>query len=144
MKAKYFFRTASIFFVLFAAGHTYGFLNFRPPTPEALAVYRSMQDVSFRVGSANFSYGGFYQGFGLYITVYLLFSAVLAWQLGAQDRRMQSMGWTLFVVQLTGAALSWKYFGAGPLIFSTIVAVCLGCGAYLLGSMEPNQARKTS
>ena len=32
------YRTAAIVFLLFAAGHTFGFLTLTPPTSEAIAV----------------------------------------------------------------------------------------------------------
>ena len=62
----------------------------------------------------DYSYGGFYEGFGLYISVYLLFSAILAWQLGniaaASPHVIGMIGWTFFGVQVVGLALSCIYF----------------------------------
>src|SRR5271165_4000097 len=81
MKVPYLYRIAAVLLVLFAAGHTIGFLSFKPPTAEGLAVRDAMMDVHFQVKSADLSYGGFYKGFGFFITVYLLFSAFLAWHL---------------------------------------------------------------
>ena len=83
MNATVLYRIACVLLILFAAGHTVGFLNFNPPTAEARAVRDSMNSVHFQVRGASFSYGGFYIGFGLYVTAYLLFSAFLAWHLGA-------------------------------------------------------------
>ena len=83
MNATAFYRIASVLLILFAAGHTFGFLSFKPPSPEALAVRDSMNNVHFQVRESSFSYGGFYKGFGLYVTAYLLFSAFLMWHLGA-------------------------------------------------------------
>ena len=76
------YRVAAVLFVLFAAGHTFGFLKFKPTTPDGIAVRDSMKSVHFRVESGDYSYGGFYDGFGWYISAYMLFSAFLAWQLG--------------------------------------------------------------
>jgi hypothetical protein len=69
MKATLPYRIASVLFVLFAAGHTFGFLNFKPPTAEGLAVRDAMNNVHY---GANLSYGGFFVGFGLCVTVYML------------------------------------------------------------------------
>jgi hypothetical protein len=130
MKSKFLYRAASVLFVLFAAGHTFGFLNFRPPTAEAVAVRDAMDRVHF-VG--NHSYGGFYIGLGLYATVYLLFSAFLAWQLGTLSARApqaaRPLGWTLFAVQLASLALAYLYFGAPPMVFSALTAICLFAAA---------------
>ena len=82
MNATLFYRIAAALLVSFAAGHTFGFLRFKPPTSDALAVRDAMNNVHFQVRGSDFSYGGFYRGFGLTITVYLLFSAFLAWHLG--------------------------------------------------------------
>jgi len=86
VNATLLYRIASVLLVLFAAGHTFGFMRFKPSTPDALAVRDAMNNVHFQVRGANFSYGGFYTGFGLTITVYLLFSAFLAWHLGGLAR----------------------------------------------------------
>ena len=77
MKAAWLYRTASIIFVLFAAGHTYGFLSFRPASAEGRAVWEAMNNVQFQQGGASFTYAGFYVGFGLSATVFLLFLAFL-------------------------------------------------------------------
>jgi len=37
-----------------------------------------MNNVQFQIGRGSFSYGGFYTGFGLFATLYLLFSAYVA------------------------------------------------------------------
>ena len=134
MKAKLFYRIAAVLFVLFAAGHTFGFLKFKPPTPEGIAVRDSMKNVHFRVEGRDYSYGGFYDGFGWYISAYLLFSAFLAWQLGrmasAGANVVGAIGWAFFAVQVIGLALSCIYFIPIPAIFSGIVALCLGLAAW--------------
>src|SRR5260370_29625791 len=79
MTATLLYRIAALLFVLFAAGHTVGFLRFRPASPQGRAVWDSMHTVRVQLGRGSFTYGGFYVGFGLYNTVFLLFSAVLAW-----------------------------------------------------------------
>jgi len=90
MKATLLYRIASVLFVLFAAGHTFGFLSFKPPTAEGLAVRDAMNNVHF---GANLSYGGFFVGFGLYVSLYLLFSACVAWHLGGLAGRLpQAIG----------------------------------------------------
>ena len=133
MSARTLYRSASVLFVLFAVGHTFGFLRFRPPSPEALAVREAMTNVHFQVGHATFTYGGFYTGFGLYITLYMLFSAVLAWQLGDMamnaPQSVKTLGWTFFGVQIAGLILSLAYFSVGPALLSGVVAACLGGAA---------------
>jgi hypothetical protein len=80
MSATILFRIAAVVFLLFALGHTFGFLSFKPPTAEGLAVQKAMGDVVFKVGGSDLSYGAFYRGFGLSCTISILFSAILCWQ----------------------------------------------------------------
>lgn len=130
MKAVTLYRIASVLLVLFAAGHTFGFLKFKPSSAEGLAVRDAMNNVHFQVGGSTFSYGGFYTGFGLYITLYLLFSAFLAWHLGTiasnSPQAIGALGWVFCAVQVVSLILSWKYFSAAPAVFSAAVAICLG------------------
>lgn len=133
------FRSAAALFVIFALGHTLGFLRFVPPTAEGVAVRDAMQSVSFQVGGSRFSYGGFYRGFGLYITLYLVFSAYLAWYLGDLARTAPAvvppLGWLLAAVQGVGFVLSWLYFSTIPALFSAVIALLLAAATWLARSL---------
>ena len=141
MKATFLFRAAAVLFVLFAAGHTAGFLTFQPPSAEGRAVFADMNRVHFIIGSSTYSYGNFYKGFGLFITVFDLFTAYLAWYLGSLARRHEArivaaIAWPLAGLQLVGFVLSWLYFGTGPMIFSALGAAILA-GGTVLTKTEP-------
>lgn len=133
MKATWLYRTAAIIFVLFALGHTFGFLKFRPHSPEGLAVFNSMNDVHFAEQGATFSYGNFYKGFGLSISVNMLLSAFVAWHLGQlakkQPNAVGALGWAFAAVQLAGVILSWLYIAVVPALFSLAVLICLALAA---------------
>jgi hypothetical protein len=140
MKAAWLYRIAAILFLLFATGHTIGFLKFVPPTPEGQAVMNAMNNVHLQAGTA-YTYGAFYRGFGLFVTLYMLFAAFVAWHLGELTRKFPgaagSLPWTFFCLQLIGLALSWKYFSPPPVVFSALVALCVGCAAVLVRSAPP-------
>jgi len=142
------YRVASVVFVLFAAGHTFGFLNFKPPTPEAAAVRESMMRVHFHVGASTFSYGGFYVGFGLTITAYLLLAALLTWHLGGVARTapgtIGALGCGFFALQLVCLVLCWVYFSAVPAALSAFLAVCLGSAAWITRSHPETGARRVA
>jgi hypothetical protein len=142
-KAILLYRIASLLFVVFAAGHTVGFLTFKPLSPEGLAVRDAMQTVHFQVKGASFTYADFYTGFGLYATVYLLFSAFLAWYLGKLARTtpqaIGSLAWVFVAVQVASLILSWRYFLLPPVILSALLVVCLGLAGWLL---KTSQAQK--
>lgn len=136
MNATLLYRAAAVLLVLFAAGHTFGFLKFKAPTPEGLAVRDAMNSVHFQVGSSTFSYGGFYVGFGLTVSAYLIFAAFLSWHLGGlaatNPRAIGALGWVFFALQLVSLALSVKYFSVVPAVSSGLVAACLGWAAWLV------------
>jgi hypothetical protein len=133
VSATLLYRIAAVLLVLFAVGHTFGFLQFTPPTPQGVAVRDAMESVHFTVDGTTISYGGFYRGFGLSITVNMLFMALLAWHLGTLARTAPQtigvVGWGFFVAQLGGVALSFKYFPGVPAALSSVVAICVGWAA---------------
>ena len=135
MKATWLYRIAAVVFILFAAGHTFGFLTFRPHTSAGAAVFDAMNNMSFEEHGTRYSYGRFYRGFGLSCSVAMLFSAFIAWHLGGLAAKFPqaigALGWAFFVVQLAGVYLSWKYFGPPPMVFSAVLALGLGCAAWL-------------
>jgi hypothetical protein len=147
LKASVFYRMASVLLLLFAVGHTFGFLAFRPPTAEGLAVFDAMNRVQFQVGNATFSYGHFYKGFGLSITLFELFEAYLAWYLGSLVQRgsdaIAALSWPFVVLQVTGLVLAWMYFGTVPLVLSVLVAVCLAIATVLV-RVESRSGAETS
>lgn len=133
MKATVFYRLAALIFVLFFLGHTIGFLSFRPHSAEGVAVYDAMNSVHFQEGGASFTYGNFYRGFGLAVSVFMLFSAYLSWHLGwlarTNPRVIGLLGWIFCLVQVTGIITGWIYFSYVQALFSAAVAFCLGLAA---------------
>jgi succinate dehydrogenase hydrophobic anchor subunit len=127
--ATLWFRISAVILLLFAAGHTFGFLTFKPPTEQGQAVREAMANVHFEVGGRIFSYGGFYHGFGLSATVSMLFEAFVCWFLGGLARRnpreVAPIGWALVVQQIAGMVLSLMYFGVPPTAFSAVLTICL-------------------
>jgi hypothetical protein len=135
MKATLLYRIASVLLVLFALGHTVGFLRFKPPSPEGLAVRDAMNHTHFQLKTGTYSYGDFYIGFGLTATAYLLFSAFLAWHLGklakTSPQAIGTLGWVFCMAQVVGMVLSWIYFAPPPVVFFALTALCLGWAARL-------------
>ena len=133
MRATVWFRVTAGLMLLFAAGHTFGFLTFDPATAEGRAVWEAMKSTHFTVGGSTFSYGEFYLGFGLTISAVQLFEAWLAWQLGSMARRgVRDAGviaWGMVVLQLIGFGLSWRYFSIVPAALSLVTAFTLAMGA---------------
>lgn len=136
MSPKLLYRIAAVALVLFAAGHTMGFLTFRPASSEAVAVLAAMRNVHFDFNGAPRTYSDFYTGFGLMVTVYLLFCGLLAWHLGGlAARRPEAIGWLAWIfaaAQLACLVLCIQYFFIVPTVFSAVIVVCLLGAAWRL------------
>jgi hypothetical protein len=134
------YRIAAVLLVLFAAGHTAGFLQFVPPSAEGVAVRDSMQRVEFDFDGKKHSYGGFYTGFGLTVTALLLFSAIVAWNLSTLARTTPQaigvIGWSLCVCQLVVCLLSWHYFFLPPTLLSGLAAIATGWATWRASAGE--------
>ncbi len=135
MNSTRLFRISAVFFVLFALGHTFGFLSFKPATAEGLAVMHAMDAVHFTGQGKTFSYGGWYRGFGLTATISMLFEAFLAWHLGTMAKRaardVKPLGWAFFAWQLPSLVLSFLYFGIPPMVLSTLVTALIARATWL-------------
>jgi hypothetical protein len=128
--AKWLYRIAAIVLVLFAAGHTAGFLRFKPPNVAGLAVHDAMHAVHFQLDGRGYTYEDFYKGFGLFVTAEMLFAAFVAWHLGAHPGN-RALGWALTALQLASLVLSVMYFFPVTWIFSAVILVCVGWAAWL-------------
>ena len=80
MKASALYRIAAVLLLLFDAGHTSGFPWSDPKWGVDL---RSVRSTHFYIMGFSRTHWDFYIGFGLFVSVFLLLSAVLAWQLGS-------------------------------------------------------------
>src|SRR6266480_5703758 len=134
MKAPILYRISSVLLLLFAAGHTFGF---RKNNPEwgADAVLGLMRSVHFDAQGFTRTYWDFFSAFGLFFSVFLLFAAVLAWQLGGLPAeifaRMRRTAWALAICFAAFTALSLRYAFTTPIIFSTMITMCLIAAAWL-------------
>jgi len=142
LKASLFYRIAAVLLLLFDIGHTVGFLQ-HDPEWKVDSLIGSMKSIHFDVQGFSRSYWDFFVGFGLFVTVFLLLAAVVAWQLGRLDAetltRVRGIGWSLALGFVVLTFLSFRYFFILPLIFSIVIAVCLIVAAWL--SAKPSRAK---
>jgi hypothetical protein len=131
---KALYRIASVLLLLFALGHT---LGFRQNNPEwaAGSVIDAMRSLHFDAQGFKRSYWDFFSAFGLFFTVFLLFAAVLAWQLSSLPveifARVRPMAWALAICFAAVTALSFKYAFTTPIVFSVLITICLITAAWL-------------
>ncbi|HKX00155.1 MAG TPA: hypothetical protein VJN43_20615 [Bryobacteraceae bacterium] len=136
MKPSWLYRIASIVLLLFAAGHTMGFRQIDPKWGVDSLVH-SMQTVHFNFNGTERTYWDFYVGFGLFVTVLMVFASIVAWQFGSLPAEtlasMRLSAWGFAVCFAVVAYLSWRYFFALPVGFSIVIFLCLTTAAWLSG-----------
>jgi hypothetical protein len=134
MKASLLYRIASILLLLFAIGHTLGFRQTNPAWGVA-SLIDSMRSIHFDAQGFTRTYWDFFSAFGLFFSVFLLFSAVLAWQLGGLPAeifaRVRRIAWALAISFAAVTALSLRYAFSTPIVFSTIITMCLIAAPWL-------------
>jgi hypothetical protein len=134
LKASIFYRIASVLLLLFAAGHTFGFRQ-SDPQWGVDALLGSMRSIHFAVQGFSRSYWDFFVGSGLFVGVFLLFAAVLAWELGRLPAetlaRLRGIAWAFALCFAVVTFLSWRYFFILPIVFTATITVCLIAAAWL-------------
>ena len=136
MRVSLLYRVASGLLVLFAIGHTLGFRR-TDPRWGADSVVGSMRTTRFNVDGLSRTYWDFFTGFGLFVTIFLLFAAILAWELGGlvKDQLMPLLvvSWAFAICFVCITVLSWMYFFIIPGVFSSVIGLCLVLAAWLAG-----------
>jgi hypothetical protein len=129
------FRIAAYLLALLFLGHTGGgMLSQKSMGLPSDAVFTAMKTVHFNFNGADATWYGFWFGFGLTVSAYTLFSAIVAWQLDkiAPDRwsSVSTIAWVFAATHFANAILSWKYFFLAPTLFSLGAAALIALGAY--------------
>ena len=131
---------SSVLLIFFAAAHTIGFRS-APPEWRVDALVASMRSIHFNEQGFNRSYWDLYVGFGFFVTVFFLFSAVLAWQFaGLRPETLSSLrgpAWAFAICYVVVTILSWRFFFIAPIVCSGLVSICLIAAAWL--SAKPAQ-----
>lgn len=126
MRPSLFFQIAALASLLFAVGHTAGFLSFRPKSIEGQAALKAMA-VAFTEDGTRFSYEGFFVGFGLSCTLAMLLVAAWSWWLGALVRTAPRAtivpGTALIAYHVGGLVLALLYFPVPAIAFSALLAI---------------------
>ena len=127
-------RVASALLVVFCVMHTAGgMLAQKSLGPDADAVFAAMKRVHFTFNDSDATFYGFWFGFGLTASVFLLFSAVVAWQLDRvppeEWSQVSVVAWALIASHVANTILAWQYFFAGPGVFGIVITALLVAGA---------------
>jgi hypothetical protein len=134
MRVSVLYRIAAVLIVLFAIGHTLGFRQF-DPSWGVEALVGSMRSIQFEVQGFSRTYWDFFVGSGFSVSVFLLFAAVVAWQLSGLSAEtlalMRGISWGLALSFVALTILSWSYFFFLPILFTVLITVCLVAAAWL-------------
>jgi hypothetical protein len=126
LSTRVLYRIAAVLILLFDVGHTAGYPWTDPAWGAAPAI---MQSGHFRVFGFTRTYWDFYVGFGLFVSVFLLLAAILAWQLGSLPPQtlplLRVTAWSLALSFAAVSVLSCLYFFAVPIVFSFVITVFL-------------------
>ncbi len=131
------YRIAAVLLVLYAIGHTIGFQRVDPRWGVDDLIDR-LRKTRFAVqGRQDRSYWGFILGFGYFCTVLMLFTALLAWQLGGLPQATLAMipfvTWGFAIAYAVATVVTVRYFFVAPSVFSTVTTLCLVIAAWLSG-----------
>jgi hypothetical protein len=134
MKASVFYRIAGVLLLLFALGHTLGFRQ-SDPAWGVDALLGAMRSIHFEVQGFNRTYWDLFQAAGFCVGVFYFFAAILAWQLGglpaATLALMRGTAWAFALCFAAITFVSCKYLFALPIVFSTVITLCLIAAAWL-------------
>jgi len=136
MKASLVYRISAVLLLLFAVGHTLGFHQSDPSwgVDTLLGLMRSSR---FDVQGFSRTYWDLFLAAGFSVGVFYVFSAVLAWQLGALPAatlaRMRVGVWAFALCFAVITIVSWRYLFVIPIAFSAAITAGLSAGAWLSG-----------
>jgi hypothetical protein len=133
LRASTLYRISAVLLLLFTVGHTLGFRQ-ADPKWQVDPLVGAMRSIHFEVQGFSRTYWDFFVGFGLFVSVFLLFAAVLAWQLSSLPAvtlaRMRGIAWTFAFCFVAVAILSWRYFFSAPIVFSVLITLFLIAAAW--------------
>ena len=132
MTSRVLYRIAAVLILVFDLGHSAGCPWSDPKWGVDTSAMRSSQ---FEILGFTRAYWDFYVGFGLFVSVFLLLAAILAWQLGSLPKQttllVRTTAWVLSLCFVAVTFLSWRYFFTIPIVFSALIAICLMSATWL-------------
>jgi hypothetical protein len=138
MKHFTLFRIAAYLTLLFCAGHTAGgMLAQKSLGPASDVVFSAMKSTHFDFNGADCTWYGFWFGFGLTVSAFLVLVAVTTFTLDrvtpAAWPQVQSIAWAVIAAMAFNGIIAWRYFFAGPTAFSIVIVALLVAGTIRKG-----------
>jgi hypothetical protein len=134
LKPSVLYRIASVLLLLFAALHGFGFQQVDPAWGVD-SLIGSMRSMHFDLMGSSRTYWDLFVGFGLFLSVFLVFTAVLTWQLGGLPHQtlalLRGTAWALVICFAAITIVCLKYAFIVPIVFSILILLCLTAAAWL-------------
>jgi hypothetical protein len=131
--ARYFnaYRLAAYFLVFYTLGHTFGAVVTTPDFgAQSAEVVLAMKTVHVTSQGSDCTWYGFYQGFGYFVSIFFVYSVVMAWHVGGKTRKQRiaflPLSWALVVCYGLSIVTGVLYFFRMPILLSTVVTLLLG------------------
>ena len=133
MKSITVFRSASVLLFIFCLMHTGGgMLAQKSLGPASDTVFDAMKRTHFSFNGADCTWYGFWFGFGLTASIFLLLSAIVAWELERIPNELwpslKVIAWAFVFSHVANTVLAWEYFFAGPGVFGIVISLLLALG----------------
>ena len=123
MSPSLLYRVASALLVLFGLAHQLGFRQVDPRWGVDSAI-GALKATQFQVQGMTRTYWDFFSASGFFVTVFLFFSAILAFQLAGLSketlRRLSLVTWAFALSFVVITLLTWRYVFIAPLVFSSL------------------------
>ncbi|HEY0883119.1 MAG TPA: hypothetical protein VGD87_16405 [Archangium sp.] len=128
------FKVAAGLLVIYCFMHTAGgMLSQESLGPDSDRVFEQMKLVHFDFNGSASSWYGFWFGFGLMFSAFLVMSAFVAWKLDGVSREswpeVSFVAWALVATHAVCTVLAFRYFFAGPGTFGVLISALLALGA---------------
>jgi hypothetical protein len=127
------YKASAVVLLVFAIGHQLGFRNVDARWGVGDLIER-LKAATFTVQGAKRTYWDFYAGFGFIVTLFLLFSAVLAWQLGSLPTTtlatLSVVSWAFAACHVVTVALTWRHFFLAAQVPAALAALGLVLAAW--------------
>jgi hypothetical protein len=106
-----------------------------------------MASQKFEISGFQRTFWDFYLAAGYMVSVFYVFAAILAWQLGSLPRetlaRMGLTTWSFAIAFAAVVELAWTHLFLIPIIFSMVITLCLIAGAWLSTREPPARNRRS-
>jgi|SRR5581483_1765540 len=143
MSPETLYHISAVLLVFYAVSHTFGLLGSHKPEGVPSQVRKSMDEVRFNYMGRDCTWGGFYLGFGLMVTGYLIFTAILAWEMSSlvkggsglgdffmpHHSHLRTLAWAFVCIQGVNTYIAARYFFTAPTVVSGIITLLLTIAA---------------